>query len=182
MSYIKKRQQINQDHEELALEEYDEKHVFVRLTKSDTKDYWNDMFSDLNAIWKKKGWIVNKSQLDKLKVIMYSNTDSSEDTDDMEDDYKEGKHKKAKHSESESGHSECDCSECEDDSDSTDDELVQKALSRRLMSESTQKEIELENVEDSELEDVVSVCRRFRFLYREIKSLRQRISELERKI
>lgn len=176
MSYVKKRQQNlldGQKHNELALEEYDEKHVFVRLIKQDTKDYWDENFYDLNAIWKKKGWIINRSNLEKLKVIMFSNMEDDSE-DNMSDDEKGN-------SKNNSSHEDCDCSDCEDESSSTDDELVQKALSRRLMSESTQKEIEVDNVEDSELEDVISVCRRFRFLYRELRSLKQRVADLERR-
>lgn len=163
MSYIKKRQKeiINND---LELEDYDEKHVFVKLTNSNNKDFWDDNLYDVNAIWKKKGWIVNKNNLDKLKLIM----NMSYDSDDMST---------SEHS-SERKHNDYS----DDESSSTDDELIQKALTRRLMSESTQKEIDADRVDDSELEDVVSVCRRFRFLYREIKMLKQRIAELEKRI
>lgn len=163
MSYIKKRQNKTTEHNDLQLEEYDEKHVFVKLLNTDTKDYWEDNLNDVNAIWKRKGWIVNKNKLDKLKLIMNMNYESD---DDMIDEK----------SSERSGGSE------DEESSSTDDELVQKALARRLMSESTQKEIDEDKIDDSEMEDIVSACRRFRFLYREIRMLKQRIAELEKRI
>ena len=98
MSYIKKRQK-EQIHNDLVLEEYDEKHVFVKLLKLDYKDYWNENFEDVNAVWKKRGWIINKSQLDKLKVIMASNMEESEDAmsdSDEKEDIKGKKKRKSK--------------------------------------------------------------------------------------
>lgn len=67
----------------------------------------------------------------------------------------------------------------ESDSDSTDDELIQQTLTRKLKYESKQSVIPDEVVSDSEMEDVISLCRRMRHLYLEVKALKQRISQLE---
>lgn len=64
------------------------------------------------------------------------------------------------------------------DSDS-DDELIQQTLARRLMSESSQKEIAEEAIENSDLEDVVSSCRRMRHIYSVLKDLNKRVKFLE---
>ena len=57
--------------------------------------------------------------------------------------------------------------------------LIQKTLARRLKSESKQLEIEEHHVSDSEYEDVVSITRRLRYLYKHIKNLEHRIHKLE---
>lgn len=66
--------------------------------------------------------------------------------------------------------------------ESTDDELIQKTLSRRLKSASSQQIIEEENISDSEMEDVISVCRRLRFLLKNINEIKNKVTELEKKI
>jgi hypothetical protein len=66
------------------------------------------------------------------------------------------------------------------DQDESDDELIRETLARRFKSQSSGKVIEENNVEDSEDEDVVSLSRRIRFLYRVIDKLKGRIEELEK--
>jgi len=66
------------------------------------------------------------------------------------------------------------------ESDSTDDELIKKTLTRRLTSESKQLVIDKDAVEDSQDEDVLSVTRRIRGLYRRIRELEKRCDTLEK--
>jgi len=66
------------------------------------------------------------------------------------------------------------------ESDSTDDELIKKTLTRRLTSESKQLVIDKDAVEDSQDEDVLSVTRRIRGLYRRIRELEKRCDALEK--
>ena len=66
------------------------------------------------------------------------------------------------------------------ESDSTDDELIKKTLTRRLTSESKQIVIDKETIEDSLDEDVLSVTRRLRGLYKRIRELEKRCDALER--
>jgi hypothetical protein len=75
-------------------------------------------------------------------------------------------------SESESSHSTTDES-------STDDELIQKTLTRRLTRGSQGYENDQDHVSDSELEDVISLCRRFRSVYTLVKNMAKRIERLE---
>jgi hypothetical protein len=64
--------------------------------------------------------------------------------------------------------------------DSSEDELIQQTLTRKLKYESSQKVIEEEDIENSDLEDVISMCRRVRHLLRANKQLSDRVRELEK--
>jgi hypothetical protein len=64
--------------------------------------------------------------------------------------------------------------------ESSDDEMIQAVLARKMKSESSGKHIEEETVADSDEEDLVSACRRFRHIYAELGRLKARIVELER--
>lgn len=66
--------------------------------------------------------------------------------------------------------------------DGSDDELIQEALARRFKSESSGKHIEEDKVDDSEDEDVVSICRRLRHLYNLVKKQEARIADLEARL
>jgi len=95
-------------------------------------------------------------------------------TDSSREHYKSNKDRGYSHSSSDSRYDEEEPS----DSDS-DDELIQQTLARRLMSESSQKEIEEELIGNSDLEDVVSTCRRMRHIYSVLKFLSSRVKLLE---
>jgi len=94
-------------------------------------------------------------------------------------DKKDSKNKKddsATHrAEEESSDTEEESSESSD----TDDELIQKTLSRRLTSESKGYEVDDDHVSDSEMEDVISLSRRFRAVYKVVKNLAKRIEKIE---
>lgn len=62
---------------------------------------------------------------------------------------------------------------------STDDELIQKTLARRLNSESKQYEDDKDHVSESDMEDVISLCRRFRSVYKLLTNMAIRIARLE---
>jgi hypothetical protein len=65
-------------------------------------------------------------------------------------------------------------------SSSTDDELIQKTLCRRLtIQKSKQSLIDEHNVSDSEMEDVVSLTRRIRYLLKKVSQLEERVLNLE---
>lgn len=61
----------------------------------------------------------------------------------------------------------------DDEEDESDDELIQEALARRFKSESSGKVIEEHTLEDSEDEDVISLSRRIRHLYKVIDELKR---------
>jgi len=72
-----------------------------------------------------------------------------------------------------------DTEEESSESSDTDDELIQKTLSRRLTSESKGYEVDDDHVSDSEMEDVISLSRRFRAVYKVVKNLAKRIEKIE---
>ena len=66
----------------------------------------------------------------------------------------------------------------EDDSDSdstTDDELIQKALARRMKSEPSNIIIDNDNISDSEMEDVLSLSRRFRYILNRLDNIEKKL-------
>lgn len=66
--------------------------------------------------------------------------------------------------------------------ESSEDELIQLTLGRKLKYESSQKYIEEDNIENSDLEDVISMCRRIRYLLNANKQLSERIRDLEKQL
>ncbi len=68
--------------------------------------------------------------------------------------------------------------ELEEEEEESDDEMIQTALARRFKSQSSGKHIEEEKIDDSEDEDIVSVCRRLRHLYKVCEGLRKENEEL----
>lgn len=65
----------------------------------------------------------------------------------------------------------------ESDSDSTtDDELIQKALARRMKHETGTTCIKEDNISDSEMEDVLSISRRLRFIMLRLKNIEKQLN------
>jgi hypothetical protein len=62
----------------------------------------------------------------------------------------------------------------DNEEEESDDELIQQALARRFKSESSGKVIEEHTLEDSEDEDVISLSRRIRHLYKVIDELQRK--------
>ena len=144
----------------LKIENLNDKQSLIKPVDSKAKSDWKDIIENIGGSWKvnKGGWILSTNKVKELKEM-----------DRVYNEEKEGKE---------------ELESLSDDSDdsyesSTDDEMVQKVLARRLKSESTQDEIPEENISDSENEDVLSVCRRLRHMYREINSLKEEIKQLK---
>jgi len=70
--------------------------------------------------------------------------------------------------------------EMEKEEDESDDELIQEALKRRFKSESSGKHIEEETLDDSEDEDVVSLSRRLRHIYKVVGKLQAQLDHLNK--
>jgi hypothetical protein len=65
----------------------------------------------------------------------------------------------------------------ESDSDSTtDDELIQKALARRMKHETGTTCIKEDKISDSEMEDVLSISRRLRFIMLRLKKIEKQLN------
>ncbi len=75
--------------------------------------------------------------------------------------------------------SESEVTESSSEESSTDDELIQKTLARRLTRESKGYENDEDHISTSELEDVISLSRRFRSVYKLLKNMAKRIESLE---
>jgi hypothetical protein len=63
----------------------------------------------------------------------------------------------------------------------SDDEFIQTALARRYKSQSEGKIIK-ENIDDSEAEEMIDICRRYRFMHQWIYELQERVSALEKQL
>jgi hypothetical protein len=159
----------------LVFEDFNEKLTIIKPDNQKVKDKFRDILEDLNATWKLKynGWIISKEKEKdfKQKLInkLSSSSSSSSNTKEKKSESRSSSEKVS--SKSRSSHS---SSSSDDSESSTDDELIQKVLARRFMSSSDQQEIELETIEDSENEDVISLSRRLRYLYKQIKELKEK--------
>jgi hypothetical protein len=67
----------------------------------------------------------------------------------------------------------------DDDDDKDNIETIQKVLARRLKSTSSQKTIEEYHISDSEEEDMIKHSRRLRFLLKEVKQMKDEITNLK---
>ena len=145
---------LNFNHSHISITSLNKKFYGVSLkNNSDDKeaDKWEDILNEsLEYSKENKCWIVNNKEIKEF-ICLIENL--SNDNSESESD-----------SESES---------------STDDELIQKTLTRRLTSQSKQHLIEQDHASDSEMEDVVSLTRRIRYLYKTISELEKRVSKLE---
>lgn len=145
---------------DLSFENISDKLTLIKPKDSKVRNNWKDIISNVGGNWKvnKGGWILPTNRLKELKIIereLGQEIFDDEKSDISSDD------------------------ETSSESSSTDDEMIQKVLARRLKSESTQDEIQDENISDSENEDVLSLCRRIRHLYREINDLKQVIKNVK---
>jgi hypothetical protein len=145
---------LNFNHSHISITSLNKKFYGVSLkNNSDDKeaDKWEDILNEsLEYSKENKCWIVNNKEIKEfICLIKNLSNDNSESESE---------------SESES---------------STDDELIQKTLTRRLTSQSKQHSIEQDHASDSEMEDVVSLTRRIRYLYKTISELEKRVSKLE---
>lgn len=137
---------------EVTIKDFSKRSVIVLLEDDSVMDKWNQLLGKVGGSW-------NKSETYPGWIVQKTKMEELEKI--IEENTKEN----------EDGESESD----------SDDELIQQALARRIMSESTHKEIELEEVDNSDTEDVVSLCRRMRYLYSVIKRQRKLIEDLTNK-
>jgi hypothetical protein len=160
------------NHSHIVIEPYtsnkSNKKLFKVFLKKDSNTWTNFLDNTLEYSKDNKCWFVNTNEIDSLLEMINSFT--SETIRQNRDNHKEDDHSNTESDESYSD---------DESSDDTDDELIQKTLARRLKSESKQLEIEEHHVSDSEYEDVVSITRRLRYLYKYIKNLEHRIHKLE---
>jgi hypothetical protein len=131
---------------ENGISDYDLKHLFIE----DDSEVLYKMLKSFNPLKKNNGIIVPKKYKNEVKEI-YSKflTIEDEEIEEVEED--------------------------EENSESSDDELIQEVLQRRLKSESENLIIEEDKIDNSDDEDVISLSRRLRFIYKELQELKSNL-------
>jgi hypothetical protein len=146
-------------HEYLGIYEHNKKYLRV-LLKDDNCKKWKTILDDTMETIMHDGtmyYLLNKKEYNEfLDLIKSVDKKDNKKVDDENEDI-------------------TDTSESSD----TDDELIQKTLTRRLTSQSKGYEIDDDHVSDSEMEDVISLGRRFRAVYKVIKNLAKRLEKIE---
>ena len=185
---------------DLVINPFNDKFVIINPINVKSKNFWKSIINEYGGNWKnnKGGWIFPKYNLYKLKnsntlsnksSFCFDNnnddldnkdksTQESDDNKHKNEDHNHNKNEDHNHNKNEDHNHNKDkeeSSEESDDESSTDDELIQKVLARRLMSESTQDIIDNDLIEDSENEDVISLSRRLRHLYKEFNSIKNQL-------
>jgi hypothetical protein len=190
----------------IDIESYSKKNLLISLQDDTQFNKWDSLLKKLGATRtnsdKTPGWIIPKTKISELEEIIEkhgsrkdkkkqtktnnyvsTSSSSSSSTTSGKNEAKEiEKHKKEDEDDNEEEEEDEDDEDYSEEDSDTDDELIQKVLSRRLMSESSHKSITEEDVENSDYEDVVSSMRRFRHIYTELKTLRNRVSDLEQQV
>ena len=130
---------------ENGISDYDLKHIFIE----DDSEVLYKMLKNFNPIKKNNGIIVPKKYKNEVKDV-YAKfiTIEDDEIEEVEEDH--------------------------ENSDSSDDELIQEVLSRRLKSESENLTID-SKIDNSDDEDVISLSRRLRFIYKELQQLKSNL-------
>jgi hypothetical protein len=131
---------------ENGISDYDLKHIFIE----DDSEVLYKMLKNFNPIKKNNGIIVPKKYKNEVKDV-YAKfiTIEDEEIEEVEEE--------------------------DENSDSSDDELIQEVLARRLKSESENLTIDEGKIENSDDEDVISLSRRLRFIYKELQHLKSNL-------
>ena len=130
----------------------DKKNYELTLNELEDKDLEHNLRSMMNANLstekrdKGRVWILERKDLDNfLEAVEELQKGELEDDDEEESD------------------------------SSTDDELIQKALARRMKSESSSDVISEDHISDSEMEDVLSLSRRLRYLMSRVQRIEKHL-------
>lgn len=187
----------------LQLENYSKRAIFVKLLDMEYRSIWNKKLGSFDPEWNKSdtepGWIISKKYEDDLLQLLkesrrsrkpkteeqkYSRIKKQEDNGKEEASSHEKREAWSEKDKTSKKHSRSSSSESDhsDEDESSEDELIQQTLARKLKYESSQKVIEEEDIENSDLEDVISMCRRVRYLLKANKHLSERIRDLEKRL
>lgn len=171
----KNTEHISFSHPVISIEFFTKKYYKIHLKQPDP--YWEEILNDtLDKIEPEK-----TEHIDKNIKFYYLKRNEYDDFVNLVENVENRKKRNSKQAEDENNKNEESYSESESSSESssTDDEAIQKTLTRRLTSQSKGHEIDESHISDSELEDVISVCRRFRAVYKLITNMAKRIEKLE---
>ena len=170
-------------HPFLGIYDHNKKYYRV-LLKDDNCKKWKSILDDtMETIYHDSTlyYLLNKKEykefLDLVKSV--DKKDSKNKKDDSATHRAESDKGDKSDNKDESKEESSDTEEESSESSDTDDELIQKTLSRRLTSESKGYEVDDDHVSDSEMEDVISLSRRFRAVYKVVKNLAKRIEKIE---
>ncbi len=166
-------------------------HKYIKITESkftdSSKNLYKVTLKQYSKSWSKflddsleysdelKCWFINDKDIKEF-IELVENADYNDKKRRKDESYTS---ENDSHSATESGSATEDSEESSEDESDMDDEMIQKALARRLTSESKMMEDNREYISDSEMEDMISLCRRIRFLYKLVKDLSLRIKDLE---
>lgn len=144
------------------------------------KKKWRSHLRNIGARWvdKQSHWTIAKDNLkdfEKLKKIMESSPAQLEKKQDKNEKNEKQKNKKNKKEE---------CSESEDDdeeedSDDGDIQLIDYLKQKIKTSRGSHPEIDSYLIDESDHEDVISICRRIRYLYKILQVMRTEIKNLQ---
>lgn len=143
------------------------------------KKKWRSHLRNIGARWvdKQSHWTIAKDNLkdfEKLKKIMESSPaqlEKKQDKNEKNEKQKNKKNKKEESSESEE--------DDEEESDDGDIQLIDYLKQKIKTSRGSHPEIDSYLIDESDHEDVVSICRRIRYLYKILQVMRTEIKNLQ---
>jgi len=144
------------------------------------KKKWRSHLRNIGARWvdKQSHWTIAKDNLkdfEKLKKIMDTSPAQLEKQEKKQE--KNEKQKNKKNIKEESSESEDD--EDDEDSDDGDIQLIDYLKQKIKTSRGSHPEIDSYLIDESDHEDVVSICRRIRYLYKILQVMRTEIKNLQ---
>lgn len=145
-------------HTYLTFKEYAEDDKFYEIYLNDIAD--KDLEHDIRCMMNAS---LDSEKRDKHRCWLLSKKDVNNFFEAIEELEKEDRKEEESDSSSDS---------------STDDELIQKALARRMKSESSSTVIEEYNISDSEMEDVLSLSRRLRYVLKRLDYLEKQLAKV----
>lgn len=145
------------------------------------KKKWRSHLRNIGARWvdKQSHWTIAKDNLkdfEKLKKIMESSPAQLEKKQDKNEKNEKQKNKKNKKEESSESEEEDDD---EEESDDGDIQLIDYLKQKIKTSRGSHPEIDSYLIDESDHEDVVSICRRIRYLYKILQVMRTEIKNLQ---
>jgi len=151
------------------------------------KKKWRSHLRNIGARWvdKQSHWTIAKDNLkdfEKLKKIMDTSPAQLEKQEKKQDKHEKNEKQKNKKNKKEelSSDSEDDDNDDEDeDSDDGDVQLIDYLKQKIKTSRGSHPEIDSYLIDESDHEDVVSVCRRIRYLYKILQVMRTEIKNLQ---
>jgi hypothetical protein len=136
------------------------------------KKKWKGHMKNIGAKWvdKQKHWTIAKDNLklfENLRKVLDKNKDSSNNRSESNQSSRDS--------------SDNDLTRHNSDEENSDDdtELIEYIKDRIKTARGNHPEIDKSEIEESDYEDVISLCRRVRFLYRIIDSMKKDIKSLQ---